>query len=571
MYPSIFLYVDGEFFEQFTGKRSLEVLSAYVESHTPETIEAETIEAETIDTPKIVEKLVGKTRLKQELTLVEDDLEEPTALELIMGTKSSPPDQPPSPPTPSPAAPSSERPQFPPPTVPKPGFIAQPHVEGEKRENSDDGIGSPDGNVHTLEADDVAAMKAKGAGPAFVKYFAPWCGHCKTLAPKWKDLAVALKGQVNVYEVDCDDSRNKRVCRNEGIAAFPTLVFYNEGAKVEYKGRRDLPSMKSFASKAASSTAVRAIANEYELKRASTADDVLFLFLHPADTAREEVTLVQDASKSLLAGPPFYVSSSPDLFSLFSLSAEARILVFKDHSLTPSLSFSLPPATLTARARTDLILEWLRVAKLALVTELTGASFSDLMPSTGNPPLVGLVVLSPKKLGAEGLATTLERVVAMAKGWNERLVSGKHKGTRPVIWSWVDGDKWGSWTKSLYGIKASEEPVVVIADSKALTYWKTGINDVQLSISGETVYELIEDGVFPGTLKPQSSRNFVERLGSDLAIKAVSLRDSAIDHPLVALFLSALAMAGVWSMIKWILADPTGDGARLSGSYAKLE
>lgn len=47
-----------------------------------------------------------------------------------------------------------------------------------------------------------------------------------------------------------------------------------------------------------------------------------------------------------------------------------------------------------------------------------------------------------------------------------------------------------------------------------MTYWKTGIDDVPLTVSGETVYELIEDGIFTGAVAPQSSRNFIERFGS---------------------------------------------------------
>ena len=65
--------------------------------------------------------------------------------------------------------------------------------------------------------------------------------------------------------------------------------------------------MKAFAIKAASScvgfltpyglelicssgsTAVKSIANAYELKRATLAEDVLFLFLHSSDTSRDEI------------------------------------------------------------------------------------------------------------------------------------------------------------------------------------------------------------------------------------------------------------------------------------------
>ena len=36
----------------------------------------------------------------------------------------------------------------------------------------------------------------------FVEFYAPWCGHCKSLEPEWNAAATALKGSVKFGKVD---------------------------------------------------------------------------------------------------------------------------------------------------------------------------------------------------------------------------------------------------------------------------------------------------------------------------------------------------------------------------------
>eukprot|EP00475_Leptophrys_vorax_P045139 TRINITY_DN9288_c0_g4_i2.p2 TRINITY_DN9288_c0_g4~~TRINITY_DN9288_c0_g4_i2.p2 ORF type:complete len:154 (-),score=7.35 TRINITY_DN9288_c0_g4_i2:241-660(-) len=79
----------------------------------------------------------------------------------------------------------------------------------------------------------------------FVKFFAPWCGHCKRLAPSWEELAGSAPREVVVAHVDCTE--HKALCEDQEIRGYPTLkVFVNGKYREQYQGARDLPSLKSF-------------------------------------------------------------------------------------------------------------------------------------------------------------------------------------------------------------------------------------------------------------------------------------------------------------------------------------
>lgn len=90
------------------------------------------------------------------------------------------------------------------------------------------------------------------SGITFVKFYAPWCGHCKRLSPTWDSLQekFSTKSGVNIVKVDCTLDVNKQLCNDEEVEGFPTIFLYKSGEKIsEYSGSRSLDDLYDFVIK----------------------------------------------------------------------------------------------------------------------------------------------------------------------------------------------------------------------------------------------------------------------------------------------------------------------------------
>eukprot|EP01064_Diplonema_japonicum_P019945 TRINITY_DN288_c0_g5_i1.p1 TRINITY_DN288_c0_g5~~TRINITY_DN288_c0_g5_i1.p1 ORF type:complete len:188 (+),score=64.15 TRINITY_DN288_c0_g5_i1:58-621(+) len=80
-----------------------------------------------------------------------------------------------------------------------------------------------------------------------VKFYAPWCGHCKRLAPDWEKLGEEVNAdKVTIAKIDCTEVGD--VCTKFGVNGYPTLKFWAKDSKTpsDYPGGRSFDELKDF-------------------------------------------------------------------------------------------------------------------------------------------------------------------------------------------------------------------------------------------------------------------------------------------------------------------------------------
>eukprot|EP00164_Ancoracysta_twista_P002937 GFYU01003908.1.p1 GENE.GFYU01003908.1~~GFYU01003908.1.p1 ORF type:complete len:241 (-),score=71.80 GFYU01003908.1:102-776(-) len=113
--------------------------------------------------------------------------------------------------------------------------VAPVFVLADEAENSD---------VVILTSENFEEQINKGVW--FIEFYAPWCGHCKRLAPVWEELATTLKAN-NIFVGKVDVPENRDIGRRFDIRGYPTLKLVVGKDVYSYMGGRSLEDLKTFA------------------------------------------------------------------------------------------------------------------------------------------------------------------------------------------------------------------------------------------------------------------------------------------------------------------------------------
>ncbi|KAH8704722.1 thioredoxin-like domain-containing protein [Talaromyces proteolyticus] len=216
------------------------------------------------------------------------------------------------------------------------------------------------------------------------EFFAPWCGHCKALAPEYEVAATELKDKnIPLVKVDCTEEAD--LCQEWGVEGYPTLkIFRGLNSVKPYAGARKTGALVSYMVKQ-SLPAVSPV-NEENLEEFKSLDKVVIIGYIPSDNKKvnEAYTSLADSERD-----NFLFGSSDDAAIAEAEGVEQpSIVLYKD--------FDEKKAVYDGKLDSESILAWIKTASTPLVGELGPETYTSYIKA--GIPLAYIFAETPEEL-----------------------------------------------------------------------------------------------------------------------------------------------------------------------------
>ncbi|XP_068606952.1 protein disulfide-isomerase [Brachionichthys hirsutus] len=206
--------------------------------------------------------------------------------------------------------------------------------------------------------------EALGSHPnILVEFYAPWCGHCKALAPEYAKAAGMLKAtgsEVRLGKVDATEETD--LASKYGVQGYPTIKFFKGGASEtprDYSAGRQAEDIVSWLKKR-TGPAVNTLADVTEAESLIADNEVAVIgFFKDAASADAEVF---GRAAEVTDDIPFAITSDDAVFSKFDVSKDGIVLFKK---------FDEGRNTFDGEVSKENILAFVKANQLPLVIEFT--------------------------------------------------------------------------------------------------------------------------------------------------------------------------------------------------------
>jgi len=160
-----------------------------------------------------------------------------------------------------------------------------------------------------------------------VEFYAPWCGHCKKLAPEYSSAAATLAEKSSAAKLaKVDATEHKELATKFGVKGYPTLKFFKNGVAQDYTGGRTADTIVQWLDKKAG-PAAKSLESKEDADNFVSDNQVAVIGFFKDPIAKEAVAFATaaDAHEDV----NFAITSNSAVFSQFAITDDAAVVLLK--------------------------------------------------------------------------------------------------------------------------------------------------------------------------------------------------------------------------------------------------
>jgi len=200
-----------------------------------------------------------------------------------------------------------------------------------------------------------------------VEFYAPWCGHCKALAPEYAKAAQLLaekESPIKLGKVDATVEGD--LAEQYSVRGYPTLKFYRSGTPVEYSGGRQAADIVAWVTKKTGPPA-KDLTSVEEAEKFLKDNDIAVVGFFKNTESDEAKAFI--AAANALDTFVFAISSNDDVIAKYD-SKDGSVLLFKP--------FDEKKAVFEGELNVENLKKFAQVQSLPLIVEFNHESASKI-------------------------------------------------------------------------------------------------------------------------------------------------------------------------------------------------
>lgn len=267
-----------------------------------------------------------------------------------------------------------------------------------------------------------------------VEFYAPWCGHCKKLAPEYEAAAKILKETNNVLIGKVDATAEESLATKYNVTGYPSLFFFREGLVEAYTGGRTSSAIVEWVTRM-SGPSVDVVADmDAALAVAATNPVSVIGSFSTSDSSNWNIFRDVANKSRTFARFVAYVSSHVTV-------DEAAVYRLEGEDSKPAMAAKVPIVS------ADELKAMIMQERFPFFSEITAENYSDMV--SANKTMAWFVG------SAKEYETSLKAIQA---------VSSKFRSSHLFVW--LDAEKYKEHAESALGLKSLPGMIVQKEDTR---------------------------------------------------------------------------------------------------------